>query len=347
MQIDASRIAEHLKKGLAPAYLVTGDEPLLVQEAVDAIRAAARAGGYTGRHLHDAGPGFDWGAVVSDSHSLSLFAERRLIEIRLATGKAGADGAKALKELAETPLTDMMLLITAPAIEKSARDSAWVEAVGARGAVVSARAVGPREFPGWIGARLRTRGLKADPAAIERLVFHTDGNLLACAQEVEKLALMLGEGAEVHDSDLDEVLADSARFNVFRLVDTALAGDGPAAARMLASLRSEGIEPILPAWALVREVRGFADMALLIRGGASASDAMQSAKVWSSRRALVANALKRLKPADWLALLPRAAHIDRVIKGRAKGDAWLEIERLTLAICGIKSVGIKTVVNAA
>jgi DNA polymerase-3 subunit delta len=337
MQIDATRIAEHLKKGMAPVYLVAGDEPLLVQEAVDAIRTAARTGGYTDRHVHDAGAGFDWGVVLSDSQSLSLFAERRLIEIRLPTGKAGAEGAVALKTLAETPPADTVVLITAPAIEKSARDSAWVEAVGACGAVVSARAIGPREFPSWIGARLHARGLKADTAAIDRLVFHTDGNLLACAQEIDKLALILGEGADVREADLNEVLADSARFNVFRLVDTALAGDGPAAARMLASLRAEGLEPILPAWALAREVRSFASMALSVLGGATHGDAMQAAKVWSSRRTLVANALKRLKPTEWLALLPRVAHIDRVIKGRAKGDAWLEIERLTLVICGLKS----------
>ncbi len=338
MQIDAARIAEHLKKGLAPVYLVTGDEPLLVQEAADAIRAAARTGGYADRHVHDAGAGFDWDAAISDRQSLSLFAERRLIEIRLPSGKAGAEGAAALKALAETPLADTVLLITAPAVEKSARDNAWVEAIGACGAVVSARAVAPREFPAWVGARLRARGLKADAAAIERLVFHTDGNLPACAQEIEKLALILGEGADVREAELDEVLADSARFNVFRLVDTALAGDAPAAARILTSLRSEGLEPILPAWALAREVRSLAGMALAMLGGATPADAMQAAKVWSSRRALVGNALKRQKPSDWLALLSRAAHIDRVIKGRAKGDAWLEIERLTLAICGLKTV---------
>lgn len=340
MQIDALRIREHLARGLAPVYLVTGEEPLLAQEASDAIRAAARAAGYTDRSVHDAGAGFDWARLFAASQALSLFASRRLIEIRLPTGKAGADGAEVLTGLAQSAPPDTVLLITAPKIEKSVRDAAWVDAVGTHGAIVTARALNPRDLPDWIAARATARGLRLTAGAIEHLVFHTEGNLLACAQELEKLALLHTSGPDmsgVSAADLDGVLADNARFTVYRLVDAALNAEHGNAARMLAALRAEGIEPTLVSWALTRELRALADAALALAAGASAGDAMQSAKVWSSRRMLVAKALKRFKPAGWLALLAAAAHIDRVIKGRAAGDAWLEIERLVLAMSGLKA----------
>jgi DNA polymerase-3 subunit delta len=337
MQIDALRLSEHLARSLAPVYLVIGEEPLLAQEACDAIRAAARAAGYTDRSVHDAGAGADWDRLFSDSQALSLFATRRLIEIRLPTGKAGADGAEVLTGLAQAAPPDTVILITAPKIEKSARDAAWVDAVGTKGAIVTARALSPRDLPGWIATRAKAGGLRLTADAVERLVYHTEGNLLACAQELEKLSLLYDSGTEISESDLDGVLADNARFTVYRLVDAALNAEHANAARMLAALRAEGFEPVLVSWALTRELRSLADASLAMAAGASAGDALRSAKVWSSRQPLVAKALKRFKPTGWLALLASAAHIDRVIKGRAPGDTWLEIERLVLRLSGMKA----------
>jgi len=175
--------------------------------------------------------------------------------------------------------------------------------------------------------------LRAAPGAVELLAHHMEGNLLACAQEIDKLAMTHGEG-EVGVAELEEALSDNARFTVFGLVDTCLKGDAPVVARQLASLRAEGVEPVLVLWALARELRALAQFAgQLARGG---NESAVLSRVWAQRRGPVRDALRRLKPASWLALVARAARIDRVIKGRASGDAWDELLSLSLAVCGVR-----------
>ncbi|HEX9625705.1 MAG TPA: DNA polymerase III subunit delta, partial [Acidiferrobacterales bacterium] len=308
MRVDPERLAERLAQGLAPVYLVTGDEPLLVEEAGDAIRRAARSTGYLERRVLSVEAGFDWGGLYSESRSLSLFAERRLLELRLPTAKPGDKGAAALIELAETPPPDTVLLVVCGKLEKAAREAAWVRAIDAAGVVVTIWPLDAARLPAWIAARLKARKLRAAPGAVELLAHHMEGNLLACAQEIDKLAMTHGEG-EVGVAELEEALSDNARFTVFGLVDTCLKGDAPVVARQLASLRAEGVEPVLVLWALARELRALAQFAgQLARGG---NESAVLSRVWAQRRGPVRDALRRLKPASWLALVARAARIDR------------------------------------
>lgn len=334
MRVEPDQIAAALERGLAPVYLVAGDEALLVNEACDAIRAAARQQGYGEREVFTVETGFDWSVLTTAGQSLSLFAERRVLDLRLSGGRPGEAGAAALEAWAAAPPPDTLLLVSAGKLDKTLRDSAWVRAIESRGVLALAWPVDAAKLPGWIAQRLRLRQLQAEPGVVEQLAYSTEGNLLATAQEIDKLAMLLGPEGLVRLEDVVQTLGDSARFNIFGLIDTCLAGDAATGARMLRSLRAEGVEPVLLLWALARELRSLGQMAgELARGG---SESAVLGRVWAQRRPLVQRALRRWRAPQWQALTARAARTDRVIKGRADGDAWQELEVLSLALCGVR-----------
>jgi len=334
MPLPADRLSAQLARGLAPVYLIAGDEPLLVDEAVAAVRAAATAAGYGEREVHSVEAGFDWDHLTAAAQSLSLFSSRRLIEIRLPTGKPG-DGAAVLAALCARPDPDTIVLVSCGKLEKAQRESAWARAFEGAGVFVYVWAIDPAALPAWIERRLVARGLRPEAGVVESLAYHMEGNLLACAQEIDKLALLPGPGP-LRLADLEESMADQARFSVFGLVDTCLRGEAAAATRMLASLRAEGLEPILALWALTRELRALAEAAFRIEHGDPEGVALS--KVWNNRRPLVRAALRRFRARQWQALLARCARIDRMIKGRAVGAPWFELERLVLVLCGIRGL---------
>lgn len=340
MQISTEQLGNHLRRGLASLYLVYGDEALLVREAVDAIREKAQAQGYAERQLMSVEPGFDWNGLIASSRSLSLFSERRLLELRLPTGKPGEAGAKALAELAADPPADTLLLVVCGKLDKAVRASRWVEAIESVGVAVAAYPIETAQLPGWIARRLQAKGLKPGPGVAQLLAYHMEGNLLACDQEIEKLALLHGP-SEINVGDIEGALSDSARFTVFGLADAALKGEARAAARILESLRAEGVEPVLVLWALAREIRELARLAARVAAGEPEERALEAGKVWSRRRPLVKQALKRLKAPEWFGFLRQAARVDRVIKGRAHGDAWRELQALALAVAGLKTPGLR------
>jgi DNA polymerase-3 subunit delta len=335
MQIGADQLATHLKRGLAPIYFVYGDEPLLVQEAGAAIRAAAQATGFAERQVLTVESGFDWNGLFAETQSLSLFAERRLLELRMPTGKPGEVGAKILVELAGQPPADTLLLVTAGKLEKQTREAKWAKALEAVGVVVAIYPLERAQWPGWIARRMAAKGLTPGPGVAELLAHHMEGNLLACAQEIDKMAMLIGAGP-VSVDDIEGNLSDNARFNVFGLADTCLRGDAAAAVRILESLRGEGIEPVLVLWALAREVRELARMSEMIAAGQSPAAVLDACRVWAKRRPLVSQALKRLAPKAGLALVQRAARTDRVVKGRRSGNAWHELQCLALGLAGTK-----------
>lgn len=333
MRLDAERLSERLRHGLAPIYLVAGEETLLVQEACEAIRARAVQEGCADRRVLTVESGFDWNELFAETQSMSLFAERRLIELRIPTGKPGEKGAEMLMRLAAEPPPDLVVLVVCGKLERAVRESAWVKAIDNAGVVVQVWPLDSARLPGWISARLRARGLEPEAGVAEHLAYHMEGNLLACAQEIDKLVLAHGAGA-VRLADLEESLSDNARFTVFILVDTCLHGDAAAVARIFENLRAEGVEPILVLWALARELRAMANLAQAVQAGASESSVL--AKVWAQRRAPVTAALRRLRLGHWQALLARAARADRVLKGRARGDIWAELQAIGLALCGVR-----------
>lgn len=334
MSINPEQLGRQLERGLAPTYLVSGDEPLLVDECSEAIRSRARAAGFGERQVLTVDPGFDWNSLTFSTQSLSLFAERRLLELRLPTGRPGEAGAEALAALALSPSPDLLLLVIAGKLDKTQRESTWVRAIEANGTHVQIWPLDAARLPAWISQRLAAKGLKPEPGVVELLAWHLEGNLLAAAQEVAKLAMLCGQGV-VRRADVEESLADSSRFNVYGLVDACLGGDALSARRMLLSLRADGTEPILVLWALARELRTLAALAQDVARGKPENTAL--ARVWQNRRALVAKALRRHRLPVWLSFMRRAAHLDRILKGRAVGDTWLELERLLLAVAGLQA----------
>ncbi len=335
MKLKLDQIKSHLAKGLMPVYLVSGDEPLQVGEACDAIRARARELGYGGREVMYVETGFDWGILRAAANSLSLFSERRIIELRMPGGKPGDAGSKALIEYAERPADDAVLLVTTGKLDKAVLASKWCSALDRSGVVIQVWPVEGRQLPGWIAQRMRGKGMEPSADAVAALAERVEGNLLAAAQEIEKLFLLHGAG-RIDDAAVTGAVVDSARFDVYDLVDAALAGDATRATRILAGLRSEGVDPVLVLWALVREIRGLAGMAYEVQAGASMDQAMAAHKVWDARKPLIRQGLQRHKVTRWQALLRTASRIDRVIKGAAAGNAWDELLELTLSMAGVR-----------
>jgi DNA polymerase-3 subunit delta len=336
MELRVDRFERQLAgEPLRPAYLVAGTEPLIVQECADAVRARAREEGFGEREVFDAGKDFDWNALSMGIASPSLFSPRRLIELRLPTGKPDKDGSEVLRAYCADPAPDVVLLVTAQ--DWSNRHGGkWSEAIASVGHLVVAWPVRPNELPDWLARRLRSRGLSAEPAAVALLAERVEGNLLAAAQEVDKLAL-LAPGAQLALAEMERLVADSARFDVFKLVDVALAGDAARARRMLHALRAEGDQGagLLPiaATELLR-VAAFARVAA--RGG-NVANAMREARVWDSKQALYRRALDRHPAERWEAFVAEAGRVELLSKGRGTGDAWLRFERLLEAVADARA----------
>lgn len=310
---------------LDAVYLLAGDE-LLVLEAADALRAQARRLGYGEREVLEVGQHFDWDELARAGASMSLFASRRLIDLRLPTGRPGVEGAKAITAFCADPPPDVTLLVTA--MEWSNKhDGAWSRKLDSSHTMVVFNAPRPHEWTAWIGARLASRGLSASADAVALLAERVEGNLLAAAQEVDKLLVLHGEG-RIDAAEMESLVADSARYDVFKLTDAAFAGDGARALRVLAGLRGEGGELIaLMGW-LVNQLQ----MALRLANAANFAAQAKVERLWQAREQLFRQALRRAPREHWLECLARAARIDRMAKGREIGDPWREAERLIAAI---------------
>jgi DNA polymerase-3 subunit delta len=323
LKLTSDSLATHLGERLLPAYLVSGDEPLLAAEAADAVRARARQAGFTEREVHFIERAADWDEVRASAANLSLFAARRVVEIRLASARPGAAGNSALIALLEAHDPDTLFLILAPRLDRDAQAADWVRALEAHGAWVQIWPVDPRRLVAWLKGRCRRLKLEASDEALELLAARTEGNLLAAHQELTKLTLLAPGGRVTPDAVLASV-ADSARFDVFRLGEAVLAGETARALRVLAGLRAEGTEPTLVLWALSRALRDVWSA----RGGGEAP-------AWQQRhRAALEQALQRASRLPFAALAVRAARADRMIKGRVAGNAWDELALLAADICG-------------
>lgn len=345
MQVRPEQLGRQLARGLEPVYLVTGDEPLQFNESLDAIRAAAREQGFTERTVLDAETGFDWSRLAEAAASLSLFAERRLVELRLPSGRPGTEGGKALAAFAAGAGGDVMLLIGAGRIEARAKRSAWYRALDGAGAVVE---VWPKErsaLPAWIRERVRSRGLDASPEAIEELADRCEGNLAYGAQTIERLALLVS-GGRIEIDDVLDGAAHGARFTSFDLVDATLAGNAPRALAVLSGLATEGEAPPAIIGALAWQVRTVARIGRDLERGATVDDALRAFPAWRRRRGAVTAALRRSPAGEWSGRLAALAHLDAMSKGAVPGDEWDGLRRLVLDLCGVNTVPIGTETNA-
>lgn len=323
---------------LHPVYLIAGPEMLRVLEAADAVRRQARAQGIGEREVFDAdGRDFDWATLEATFNAPSLFSARRLVEVRLPTGKPGKDGAEAIVAFCANPPPDVVLLITAGEWSK-AHHGKWTDAISKIGAIAIAWAIKPHELAGWVESRLRAKGLRADRDAVQILVERVEGNLLAAAQEIDKLAL-LADGDTLDAEKMEALVADAARYDVFRLTDAVLGGQGQQVSRMLAGLRAEGdvVAGLMPM--VVKELLRTAALARAQARGANLASEMKAQGIWETKQAPFKRALQRHpNPARWDRFAAEASRIDRIAKGRADGDAWVAMERLLLAIAEARAV---------
>ena len=342
MQVRPEQLGRHLARGLKPVYLVTGDEPLQFNESLDAIRAAAREQGFTERTVLDAETGFDWSRLAEAAASLSLFAERRLIELRLPSGRPGAEGGKALAAFAGEAGDDVVLLVGAGRIDARAKRAAWYRAIEGAGATVE---VWPKErsaLPAWLGERARSRGLDASPEAIEELADRCEGNLAYGAQTIERLALLVS-GGRIEIDDVLDGAAHGTRFTSFDLVDATLAGNAPRALAVLTGLAAEGEAPPAIIGALAWQVRTVARIGRDLERGATIDDALRAFPAWRRRRGAVAAALRRSPAREWSGRLAALARLDAMSKGAAVGDEWDGLRRLVLDFCGVNTVPVRAV----
>lgn len=342
----ASRLEAQGSANLPQLILINGNEPLLIEESLDQARDVLKGFGFTERLKYQLESGFDWSNISGAGQSMSLFAERRLIELRVPKS-LGAAGTKALTEICNQAPNDDLLLVIMPALDKRQRQAKWAKVVESAGWVADSYEVKHAQFPAWIKQRLQSRALRVESGVVEFLAAQLEGNLLAAAQEVDKLQVLADNGA-VSMQLVTESLADQAQFDVYTLTDVCLAGDLPRVLRIRQRLQSEGIEPVIVVWALVREIRLLAALSGALASGQSRGAAFKTFRIWSSREQVVAAALDRLSGARWLELLVCAAHLDQSVKGQRYeevGPVWHQIENLCAAICGIQMNNQATVVN--
>ncbi len=338
MQLKPHLLGGHLaRNGLPPAALITGDEPLQKIEAADAVRDFARASGFDERLVVTVGADFDWSEFMLHASGLSLFADRRIIELRLLEGKLGKDGAEALLYYLDQEGPADLLLVSAPRLDASAKKSKWFKALERIGLVVEVWPIALHELPQWITRRLAQRKVSISPEAARFIAVQTEGNLVAASQQLDMLQLLVAAD-RIDYEDVLRAVSDNSRYDVFKLVDSALAGAVARTARIVRGLEQEGTEPAIVNWALTRELRALCKIRHDVENQVPVEGAMQAHGVRRQRFALVGQCVKRLPLATLRGLLLGAGGIDRMIKGMAPGRPWDELERIALSLAGAEAV---------
>ena len=328
MRLKPEQLSAALQKGLMPVYFITGDEPLQLGESADAVRKAARKAGFENREIMSAETGFEWNQLAFSADSLSIFADKKIIDLRLPSGTPGTEGAKALIAYCERLPEDTLLLITAGKMASGAFKTRWLEALEKKGVVIQVWPLEGQDLIRWLQQRMQQRGLNAETDGLRILASRIEGNLLAAAQEIEKLYVLYGTGNLSNQQILD-VVADSSRYDVFKLMDSVLSASVNRIFKVLSGLRAEGIAAPIVLWALTREARALIKIKLALSQGQNRELVFKNNQIWDKRKQLVSNALNRLGDNDLNNILVLSAKADRQIKGRQQGDAWETL----LAIC--------------
>ena len=332
-ELKADDLPRHLARGIAPVYLVHGDEPLFALEAADTIRAAARAAGCDERATLVAETGFKWDAFVGAYANFGLFGGRKLIDLRIPSGKPGVDGARVLEAYAGQVSADNVTLVTLPRMDKAAQASAWFSALAGVGVTIAVYPLERAALPRWIAARFERQQQQASAETLEWLADLFEGNLLAGRQEIEKLALLLPAGKLTH-SAVEEAVADVARYDVFALSEAWLAGDAARALRILAALESAGEPLTLAVWQLSEDAHALAAAQAGLRSGTPVAVVLRNARVWGKRAVAMERAVKRVSAVDLDTVLHQLARLDGLAKGIGRGNAWDELAACALLLCG-------------
>lgn len=347
MKLFPDKLDAHLARqggaDSASVYLLHGDEPYQMMQLGDKLRSFARTQGFDERQVLIANDEADWSAFREAADSFSLFSEKRIIELRLPTGKPGRTGGEVLKQYCADPPSDILLIITSAKLDRSGSSSAWFKAIDKVGVTIAVWPIEPAKLQRWLSDKLAAQGLIASTEAVSIITQRVEGNMLAAAQEVERLVLLYsansaepaGEGAgptELTEEQVMSAVADSARYSINDLVQAALSGQSARAIRVVRGLREEAVAPVLILWSLAQEVRSGTRAAEAQEQGVSVDKALKGAGVWQSRAAPLKAALARHNAASWLSMLATVSHLDRVAKGQASGDVWDSIESLCVQL---------------
>ena len=333
MRLTPIQLSEHLqRKKFASLYLIAGDEPFQIRECIDMIRDFTRAHGFTERMTFTVETGFDWQMLAQETQSLSLFAYKRLLELHLGDKNPDKAGIAVLIDYATHPPPDMVLLITKNKLDNKSK---WLNELEKHCVITQVRPIELSQLTPWIAQRMKQQGLKPSAEAIQVLADRSEGHLLACAQEIEKLRLLYGAGP-INATQVLEAVADSARFELFDWVDTVFTGDAKRSMRQLQQLQAEGYEPVLITWALTREIRLLYQLSYAVTTGQSQEQAFKTYRVWQNRKKILSSALNRHPLTRWQQFLQRAIQLDKISKGMAQGRAWDELLRLSLQVAHSK-----------
>jgi DNA polymerase-3 subunit delta len=332
VQLKADQLEQHLARELKPLYVVHGDEPLLALEAADAIRAKARASGYSQREVYVAERGFDWNELAHSAAGMSLFGDRKLIELRIPNGKPGTEGAAAIERHCARLPDDAVTVISLPRLDRAGQSSSWFAALAQAGVVVNVFPVDRAHLASWIAGRLARQKQKAPESALAFIADCVEGNLLAAHQEIQKLGLLHPPGTLTEEQVRDAVL-DVARYDVYQAGASLLAGDRVRLARILEGLEGEGEAPNRVLWVLSEELRAVLRVKTGLAAGRPIDQLLRESRVWGEpRTTLVARAARRIAADALERSLAHAAAIDRMVKGLAKGNPWDELLRLGIAL---------------
>ncbi len=341
MPVKAEQLAALLSRSLAPVYLVAGAEPLLVQECRDRIIQAAQQQGFAERSVFEVSGKFDWNLLTEDAATLSLFSSRKILDVRLPTGKPGVDGAKNLVETAEAGNPDVLLLVSCGQWDTAQRNTKWAKVLAKAGVLVEIWPIKPPQLPQWIRTRMTAAGLKPEPEAIAMLADLVEGNLLAAQQEIDKLVLLDG-GPRVTAADVTRAVSNSTRFDAFRLVECVLQGRLGECLRVASGLQRIGMEIQPVSGALYKELLLADTVRSAVQAGDSESSVFSKFRVWPARQASIQQAVRRLSEYDFGESFRSLALIDQQSKGRAAGDPWQTLDRLLWQLCEPRAAVFKS-----
>jgi len=335
MQLRADALDTHVARTLAPLYVITSDEHLLALEAADKIRRAARTQGYSERDVLTVERNFKWGELLAANQAMSLFGDKKLIELRIPSGKPGKDGGAALQAYAKDLSPDNLTLITLPKLDWQTQKAAWVAALQQAAVYIDIPSIERNALPGWIANRLAAQGQSAERASLDFIADRVEGNLLAAHQEIQKLGLLHEPGKLAHEQVQDAVL-NVARYDVFKLSEAMLSGDTARLIRMLEGLKGEGEALPLVLWAVSEEIRTLLKLKAGMAQGRPLTALLKEYRIWGPRERLMEPALRRISLPTLEAALQQAAQVDRMVKGlRAKafaGDQWDAMLQLALKV---------------
>ena len=337
MNVYPDTLPKALAKGLAPVYMISGDEPLQVMEAADAIRAACRKAGFvqSERYQVDNARSFDWQALAMSGDTMSLFGDKKVVNLHIPSGKPGTEGASVLKKWSESPPQDTVLLITAGRPEGRFQTSAWFKSIDKAGVTMQVWPLSADKTRAWVQQRIASVGVQANAASVDLLVERVEGNLLAAKQEIEKLAILYKDQV-IGPQEVLASVTDSSRYSIIDLIDAALISDTPRALKVLNGLRASGDSPVLICWHLGSEVRKIASVLAKVDRGENLSQAMFKSGVWKNKQAAVSKVVRERKRVFWLRASADCSYLDLLSKGMVDGDLWTEISAFVVRLSGTR-----------